>query len=107
MKDQLHYHLSASLNEFKNLAPSNLLLWEVAKWGCKNGYKTFHLGGGLGCQEDGLYKFKKSFNKSGDIKFAVGKKIFDTNIYWKLVSISGKKTALQLEGFFPKYREER
>ena len=45
---QMHYHLSGSMIEYRNLAPSNLLLYEAALWGCKQGYRTFHLGGGVG-----------------------------------------------------------
>src|SRR5699024_1155267 len=45
---QLHYHLSASHPKYNRLAPSNLLLTEAAFWGVENGFKTFHLGGGVG-----------------------------------------------------------
>ena len=46
--DQMHYHLSGSMIEYRNLAPSNLLLYKAALWGCEHGRKTFHLGGGVG-----------------------------------------------------------
>ena len=41
---QMHYHLSGSMMEYRNLAPSNLLLYKAAVWGSEQGYKTFHLG---------------------------------------------------------------
>ncbi len=43
---RMNYHLSESVREYSNLAPSNLMLFEAAKWGSNQGYKTFHLGGG-------------------------------------------------------------
>ena len=43
---QMHYHLSGSVYEHRNLAPTNLLLFKVASWGIKKGFRTLHLGGG-------------------------------------------------------------
>lgn len=74
---QMHYHLSASDMEYRHFAPTNLLLYEAACWGCENGYKTFHLGGGLGSKEDSLFEFKKAFNKNSNTYFYVGRKIFN------------------------------
>ena len=70
---QMHYHLSGSLIEYRNLAPSNLLLYKAALWGCEQGFKTFHLGGGVGSGEDGLYKFKAAFNRNSNYQFSIGK----------------------------------
>ena len=74
---RLNYHLSGSRYEFRNLAPSNLLLYKTALWGCEHGYKTFHLGGGVGSGEDNLYKFKAAFNRNSDYHFAIGRLIID------------------------------
>lgn len=57
----MNYHLSGSIWEYANLAPTNLLLYEAALWGCANGCKTLYLGGGVGSGEDSLFKFKKAF----------------------------------------------
>ena len=84
---QMHYHLSGSVLEYRNLAPSNLLLYKAALWGCEQGYKTFHLGGGVGSGEDNLYKFKAAFNKVSDYQFSIGKQIFDQVKYDELVSL--------------------
>lgn len=103
--EQLHYHLSASDKEYQNLAPTNLLLYEVACWGCENGYKTFHLGGGLGSKEDNLYKFKKVFNTKSDTNFKIGKKIFNEKIYNELILIRYSNKEFNKETmFFPIYR---
>lgn len=103
---QMHYHLSGSMIEYRNLAPSNLLLYKAALWGCEHGYKTFHLGGGVGSGEDNLYKFKAAFNKNSDYQFSIGKQIFDQVAYDKLVELRASKNLdFNPESkFFPLYR---
>ncbi|WP_339316200.1 GNAT family N-acetyltransferase [Oceanobacillus sp. FSL W7-1304] len=102
---QMHYHLSASDKKFQHLAPTNLLLYEAACWGCENGYKTFHLGGGLGSKEDSLYSFKKAFNKNSNTSFSIGRKIFNEEDYNKLVKIRSVDTNFNRNtSFFPLYR---
>lgn len=102
----LHYHLSASEHEYSNLSAMNLLLFEIANWGCANGYSVFHLGGGVAAQEDNLYKFKKSFNKQGnDAGFVVGTKIFCSEAYAELVALRCLSPSPQRDAlFFPSYR---
>ncbi len=97
----MNYHLSGSLREYQYLAPSNLLLYKAALWGCNNGYKSLHLGGGVGSKEDSLYKFKSAFNRSDTKQFAIGKKIYLDDAYDKL---SIMKNSSAEEAFFPKYR---
>lgn len=103
--NNLHYHLSASDREYHSLAATNLLLYEAACWGCENGYKSFHLGGGLGSKEDNLYKFKKAFNKNPETYFSVGKKIFDQEKYDELIEIRSEfNDEIENSTFFPEYR---
>jgi len=98
---KLNYHLSGSVFEYRNFAPSNLLLYKAALWGCENGCKTFHLGGGVGSGEDSLFKFKKSFYRNDDLKqFSIGKKIFMKKEYDWLLHLRGEIES----NFFPKYR---
>ena len=99
---RMNYHLSGSVREYANLAPSNLLLYEAALWGCANGCKSLYLGGGVGSGEDSLFKFKRAFYRPDDLyRFAIGKRIFDKDKYDALVA---KRTDLPESGFFPKYR---
>ena len=104
--DQMHYHLSGSVMEYRNLAPSNLLLYKAALWGCENGFKTFHLGGGVGSQEDNLYIFKAAFNRNSDYHFYIGKEIFDQEKYYELVELRAEKDLNFNRDsiFFPLYR---
>jgi hypothetical protein len=102
---QMHYHLCAIDTEYQQLAPMNLLLYEAACWGLKNGYKTFHLGGGVGCKEDSLFSFKRKFNKNSDTYFSIGKKIFDKEKYQELVAIRKQQEDCREDtSFFPAYR---
>jgi len=102
---QMHYHLGASDKEYHHLAPTNLLFYEAACWGRENGYKTFHLGGGVGSNEDSLYKFKSTFNRNSNNNFEIGSKIFDENQYKELVEMRKVETGIDTRsGFFPKYR---
>ena len=103
---RLNYHLSGSDIEYRNLAPSNLLLYKAALWGCEQGCKTFHLGGGVGSGEDNLYKFKAAFNKNSDFQFSIGKEIFDQEKYDELVALRAKRDPdFNPESkFFPLYR---
>lgn len=103
---QMHYHLSGSVLEYRNLAPSNLLLYKAALWGCEHGYKTFHLGGGVGSGEDNLYKFKAAFNRESDYQFSIAKMIFDQEKYDALVEERAvRDSEFNKESkFFPLYR---
>lgn len=103
---RLNYHLSGSDIEYRNLAPSNLLLYKAALWGYEQGCKTFHLGGGVGSGEDNLYKFKAAFNKNSDYQFSIGKEIFDQEKYDQLVAIRAQQDPdFNPESkFFPLYR---
>jgi hypothetical protein len=103
---QMHYHLSGSMIEYRNLAPSNLLLYKAAVWGCEQGYKTFHLGGGVGSGEDNLYKFKAAFNRNSDYQFSIDKQIFDQETYDRLVTIRAEQDVnFNSESkYFPLYR---
>lgn len=99
---RMNYHLSGSRRELQHLAPTSLLLYEAALWGCANGCKTLHLGGGVGSGEDGLYKFKKAFYRGELRRFHIGRKIFLPEDYETLVSM--RTDIPENSGFFPCYR---
>lgn len=98
---RMNYHLSGSLKEYGTLAPTNLLLYKAALWGCANGFRTFYLGGGVGSGEDSLFKFKRAFYRGELNRFHIGKKIIDAEQYDQLVRL---RTDIRNEGYFPKYR---
>lgn len=99
---RLNYHLSGSRQALQNLAPTNLLLYEAAVWGSENGYRTLHLGGGVGSREDSLFSFKKAFYRGDTNRFYIGKRIVDPERYQMLMDLRDKPAT---SGFFPAYRE--
>lgn len=105
---QMHYHLSGSLAEYRQMAPSNLLLYKAALWGCGQGFRTFHLGGGLGAVADSLYRFKAAFNRQSDYTFSIGREIFDEQRYAELVDAraAADPDFDKTSKFFPLYRSK-
>lgn len=102
---QMHYHLSASDKKHQHLAPTNLLLYEASCWGHSNGFKSFHLGGGLGSNEDSLYKFKKAFNRNSETEFSIGRKIFSEEKYMEFINLRKKQIKFEEKNtYFPLYR---
>ena len=98
----MNYHLSGSLREYANLAPTNLLLYEAALWGNANGCRSMHMGGGVGSREDSLLTFKRSFYRGDDLtQFSIGKRIMDQKRYDELVALRGD---CESSTFFPQYR---
>ena len=98
---RMNYHLSGSVREFNSLAPTNLLLYKAALWGCANGYRTLYLGGGVGSGEDSLFKFKRAFYKGDLNHFYIGKKIYNQKKYDELLDL---RAEVENPGYFPKYR---
>jgi hypothetical protein len=98
---RLNYHLSGSISEYSRFAATNLLLYKAALWGFEHGYKTFHLGGGVGSVEDSLFQFKRAFYRGELTRFHIGKKIFIDSKYDELISV---RDDLQETSFFPRYR---
>lgn len=103
----MHYHLSGTMSEYRKHAPTNLLLYEAALWGCRNGFKVFHLGGGVGSGEDSLYKFKAAFNRNSDCHFSIGQEVFNIGMYNQLIDWRKEKEPNFIcdASFFPAYRQ--
>ena len=100
----IQYHLSGTKNDFLNLSPVRAIIDEMRIIGTKEGYTFFNLGGGLGNEEDELFKFKSSFSK--DFKtFKVWKFISNKEIYDKLTEQKNLKQDVNID-FFPLYRYE-
>lgn len=104
--NNMHYHLSGSKYEYRCYAPSNLLLYKAALWGYEQGYKIFHLGGGVGSGNDSLYKFKAAFNRNSDYQFAIGKLVINKELYSNLMMLRGFESDIVSSriNFFPQYR---
>ena len=79
-----HYHLSGMRTDSRQYGSMNLLLFEAAKWAQENGKDLLHLGGGVE-GEDSLYRFKKQFNKYGQLNYWIGSNIFISEKFNELV----------------------
>ncbi len=61
--DTAYYHFAATRAERPELGVNNLMLYATALWAQANGYKSYHLGGGVGrSPQDSLYRFKAGFS---------------------------------------------
>ena len=98
----VQYHLSGSLTKFMERMPSKLLIDEMRLRCAKTNISNLNLGGGLGCNNDGLFRFKKSFSPAIR-SFSVWRYIVDQKAYKRLVKEKGAKK-LEENIIFPEYR---
>ena len=101
VNDRLSYHLAGSTRTSGNIYETNLLIYEVAKWGCEHGCRSLILGGGVGYAEDNLYRFKKGFDDKHSYQFYIGKKMYNQEVYDYLIS---RRSDIHNMNYFPAYR---
>ena len=58
----VQYHLGGTRTEDLEFAPMKLLFDGVRSWAAAAGCSRFHLGGGVGGEDDGVYRFKTGFS---------------------------------------------
>ncbi|MGL5098617.1 MAG: lipid II:glycine glycyltransferase FemX [Fusobacteriaceae bacterium] len=102
--EYMHAHFGGTDPEYRDLDSNNLIDFEVIKWGAKNGKKYYNLGGGYSDGEDSLYRYKKGFTKKESYQFYTGKKIYNNEIYTRLVQEREKEKDINDRDFFPLYR---
>jgi hypothetical protein len=93
--------LGGSRQEFFCFRPNDYLKFEIIKWANGKGLKQLVLGGGYG-DDDNIFRYKKCFSPNGVCNYYIGKKIFNEEIYAKLVSI--RKAEVEIDTalkFFP------
>jgi hypothetical protein len=103
----VQYHLGATNDLYLRYAPTKLLLNEVRLWYGSRNAKIIHYGGGIGGQNDSLFKFKSGFSKKR-AKYYTGQMIADEKKYCEMV----EKNLITLEragekpkdNYFPAYR---
>lgn len=103
-KNNCFSYLGGTNSEYFDLRPNDFLKYEIIKWAKEKKIKNFILGGGYGKEDDGIYKYKKSFAPNGIHDFYIGKNIFNKEIYNELVNISNNKNEIVNKDFFPLYR---
>jgi len=68
---------ASSLRKFNKLCPNHLLYWEMLKYACGNGCKTFNFGRSF--KESSTFKFKKQWQAVPD------------QLYWQYYLLNGDK----------------
>ena len=101
----MQFYLGGTLNEYRKLQPSKLITHVAREWGRQNGYKVLHFGGGLSCNSDSLYEYKKGFS-SQQLVFKTWRLITNVEKYVQLVNTDDELTENELQSdFFPLYRK--
>ena len=93
------------------LRPNDLLKHEIIKWGVGSGLRWFIIGGGYH-EDDGIYRYKKSFAPEGEFPFFVGQRVLDSGVFGDLIisrrnyeNANGRDWHPS-ENFFPPYRAQ-
>jgi lipid II:glycine glycyltransferase (peptidoglycan interpeptide bridge formation enzyme) len=66
-KDTVYYPYGASVRDNREVMAPNLILWEIARWAKKSGFKKFDLWGSMGPNPDpnhpwyGFHRFKEGY----------------------------------------------
>ena len=102
----VQFHLSGTLPERRDDSPSRVMLDFVRLWAKERGNRTFHLGGGLGAQEDSLWEFKRGFSE-GRAVFRSWRLWGDPDARADVMERWRLSTGLSAPspGFFPPYRQ--
>lgn len=101
----VEYHLSASSTEFRQYAPTKLLIHGIRRWARTEGAELLHLGGGFGGAQDHLFAFKAGF--SGDrAAFRTARVVVNPTVFRQAdQEVHGPGgSGLGTRGFFPSYR---
>ncbi len=98
----MQYHLGATRTEALSHTPMKLIFDRARIYGVENGFKFFHLGGGLGGVDDSLFQFKSGFSNKY-LTYNVWRHIINPDAYNQLVN--ERFGAIKPEtNYFPLYR---
>ena len=103
----MHAHLLGSDERLLQTDGGIMLEATAARWGKAHGYSFIHHGGGrTSSDNDSLYQYKKKFGRHTQFDFYVGKKVWDSNIYKRLLDIRLESGPIKDDDFFPLYRAQ-
>ena len=101
-KGMMQYYLSGSDYSYRNLSASKAIIAKAHELAGELGICNLILGGGVGSQQDSLFKFKAGF--SNNFKpFYVVKQVLSEKVYQYLCKT--KQVSTDSTGFFPPYRQ--
>lgn len=107
--DNMYSFLGGTLADSFAKRPNDLLKYEAMLWGHRVGKQAFVLGGGY-AENDGIFRYKKSFAPNGCVPFSVARKIHDAAAYDRLLEQRRIREAnngpawMPNPGYFPAYR---
>ena len=101
-------HLGAMRREYMKISPTRLLDDTARLWAHESGARVFHLGGGVGGQEDSLFRYKAGFSDRRH-RFATWRWIVNAEIYRELCERRQHRDQRQASSvatgdYFPGYR---
>ncbi len=105
----IYSFLGGTLAEAFDLRPNDLLKHAIVEWGQGHGKRAFVLGGGY-ADDDGIFRYKRSFAPQGVVPFCVGMRVNDLQAYAELIrkreawEHSHGRAWQPADGFFPAYR---
>jgi len=105
----VQYHLSGNNTDEEGSNALKLLLHSVRGWAQETGQEKFHLGGGVGAQNDPLFQFKSGFSPTR-APFYTWRYVVDAEKYnhlcsrWQQINRTPPES---LQGYFPAYRKVR
>lgn len=107
--NKIYTFLSATDSDAYQYRPNDFVKHHIIEWGANNKKNYYVLGGGYKLS-DSLFSYKKSFAPEGIVPFYVGKKIYNSKLYYQLVEFKEKELLENLDvldresDFFPLYR---
>lgn len=93
----LYSFLGGTRADHFDARPNDFLKCEIMKWAADHGITDYVLGGGLG-EEDGIFRYKRSFAPHGVVIFEVGEWIIDPFNYSRILT----QRAVEATGWIPK-----
>jgi hypothetical protein len=103
-----YYHFAGSDPRFNATSAGNLLVYESALWAKREGYRYFHLGGGVGAgADDNLFIFKSGFSELRATLYTYGRTLQQAS-YQQLCELKVRHELATgwngNTGYFPLYR---
>jgi hypothetical protein len=98
--ESIYSFLGGTEQEAFELRPNDLLKHELILWAREAGKRRFVLGGGYS-EDDGIFRYKRSFAPHGLTPFFVGQRILEPELYRELTEHRGTEAA---PDYFPAYR---
>jgi hypothetical protein len=101
-------HLGGTRDEFLKFSPDRLVVDAERAWAKEIGARVFHLGGGVGAQEDSVFRYKSGFSDRRHI-FRTWRWVLRPDVYSSVCAATAQRNASAgmreiSDDYFPLYR---